>query len=280
MGLFNLGKKGNHAADNPDAEPADSTGRADTPPPEPASLAETVAANPTPAHEAVTTDIGPYDGDRVAVEEFDFTDFAEGVLDLGSVKMAVPKGSQVQVEMGENGPKMLHVLTPHGRLTPVAFAAPRSAGQWDESLAEIAESMENDGLMVAVERGPWGNEVVGRAANAVIRLIGVDGPRWLLRTTVASPVDSADEMATLARECIARSFVYRGSDPIPAGTSLPVVLPEDMADQLRTMVAQQQAKKSGGAPKLPNNHYPPQQNAPSIPAMQRINTDLNNTPEN
>lgn len=195
--------------------------------------------------------------------------------------MALPKQAQIQVEMGQAGPKMLHVVTPHGRLTPVAFAAPRSAGQWDESLAEIAESMENDGLMVAVERGPWGNEVVGRAANAVIRLIGVDGPRWLLRTTVASPVDSAETMTSLARECIARTFIYRGNDPIPAGTSLPVVLPEEMADQLRTMVAQQQAQQAGHDPsKLPNNHYPPQQAAPSIPAMQRINTDLNNTPEN
>lgn len=280
MGLFNRGKKGNHSADDRaevDAGQHEETGISA---PEPASLAETIAAHPTPFHEAVTTTIGPFDGDQVDIEEFDFSDFADGVLDLGTLKMVMPSGAQVQVEMGDDGPKMLHIVTQYGRLTPVAFAAPRSAGQWDETITEVAESMENDGLMVTVEHGPWGNEVVGRAANAVIRMVGVDGPRWMLRTTVASPVSSADEMATLARECIARTFVYRGSKPIPARTSLPVVLPEELADQLRAMVAQQQKQANSVPNKLPNNHYRPQQHAPVIPVMQQINLDLNDNPEN
>ena len=65
-------------------------------------------------HDAVNGDSGPFDGDSVKIEEFDFTDFSVGILDLGSMRIPLPKGSQVQVEMGEQGPKMLHIVSEFG----------------------------------------------------------------------------------------------------------------------------------------------------------------------
>ena len=65
------------------------------------------------AHDAVNGDMGPYDGDTVDIAEFNFEDFSVGLLDLGSMRIPLPKGSQVQVEMGQDGPRMLHILTPH-----------------------------------------------------------------------------------------------------------------------------------------------------------------------
>ena len=89
------------------------------------------------AHDAINGQTGPFDGDSVDIETFDFSDFSIGVLDLGSLRIPLPKESQVQVEMGEQGPRMLHIVTKVGRITPVAFAAPRKPGQWAESVEEI-----------------------------------------------------------------------------------------------------------------------------------------------
>ncbi|PRQ10353.1 DUF3710 domain-containing protein [Corynebacterium sp. 13CS0277] len=188
---------------------------------------------PDPLHDAVDGARGPFDANSVSMDDFDFSDFSAGILDLGSMQIPLPMRSEVQVEMGPEGPRLLHIVTEYGRITPVAFAAPRTAGQWREACRDIAEGMRADGLDVTVERGPWGREVVGRAGDAVVRMIGVDGPRWLLRMTLAGPADRADNMAALGREVVARTFVVRGNEPFPPGNSLPIQLPEALANQVR-----------------------------------------------
>lgn len=214
------------------------------------------ATTPTAPHDAVTGDTGPFDGDSVDITDFDFSDFSAGVLNLGSMQIPLPKESQVQVEMGEQGPKMLHIVTRHGRITPVAFAAPRSAGQWEEASREISEGMERDGLTVRTEPGPWGPEILGEGPNGIIRIIGVDGPRWMLRMTLAAPENSAGDLATLAREVTARTFIYRGDNPILAGNSLPVALPQELVNQVQQAMQQraqqqQQQKQAPGAQGAP-----------------------------
>lgn len=197
----------------------------------------------TIAHDAIGGDTGPFDGDNVNINDFDFSDFADGILNLGSIQLPLPKGSQVQVEMGEQGPRMLHVVTEFGRITPVAFAAPSSGGMWEESSDEIAEGMRGDGMPAHFETGPWGREVVGRGDNGVIRIVGVEGPRWLYRVTLAAPHGKEDDLAKLAHEIIARSFIYRGTSPVLAGNSLPVELPAQLAAQLQQAMAQQQQQQ-------------------------------------
>ena len=197
---------------------------------------------PDPVHDAIDGDSGPFDGDSVSIDDFDFSDFSTGILNLGSMLIPLPFKSEVQVEMGADGPKMLHILTEHGRCTPVAFAAPARAGQWRETVKEITQGMCSDGLDVVVEYGPWGREVVGSApgGGGIVRIIGVDGPRWMLRMTLAAPIDHADEMAALGREITARTFVMRGKDPILAGSSLPVALPGPLAAQVQKEMERRQ----------------------------------------
>lgn len=192
---------------------------------------------PVREHDAVNGQIGPYDGDQVSVESFDFSDFSDGMLNLGSIQVAMPKEAQVQVEMGEDGPRMLHIVTRFGRITPVAFAAPR-AGQWDEASREIREGMTNDGLTARFDEGPWGREIVGTAGPNTMRIIGIDGPRWMLRFTLAAPNELANDLAQLSRDVIARTFVYRGTQPILAGNSLPIALPPALVEQLQAAMTQ------------------------------------------
>ncbi|MDY5786130.1 DUF3710 domain-containing protein, partial [Corynebacterium sp.] len=107
----------------------------------------------------------------------------------------------------------------------------------------IAEGMRSEGMTVTFETGPWGREVVGTGTNGTIRIIGVEGPRWLYRLTLAAPAGQEDDLTALGRDIVARSFVYRGTDPILAGNSLPVVLPNQLAAQVQQAVAQRDAQQ-------------------------------------
>ncbi len=180
---------------------------------------------------------GPFDID-------DFDDPAVAVLarlDLGSVLIPMPEGGQLQVELTEAGvPSAVWVVTPNGRFTIAAYAAPKTGGLWREVASELADSLRNDSAKVSIKDGPWGREVVG-TASGVVRFIGVDGYRWMIRCVVNGPQETIDALNDEARAALADTVVRRGDTPLPVRTPLPVQLPEPMADQLREAAATQQA---------------------------------------
>lgn len=195
---------------------------------------------------------GPFD-----IEDFDDPATATvGRLDLGSVLIPLPEAGQVQVELTQQGvPSAVWVVTPNGRFTIAAYAAPKSAGLWREVATELAESLRKDVGQVSIKDGRWGREVVGAApgpqGQGLVRFIGVDGYRWMIRCVVNGPEDKADALAKEARDALADTVVRRGDTPLPVRTPLPVELPEAMANQLRAaaeQAANQQAQQSGEAP--------------------------------
>lgn len=190
---------------------------------------------------------GPFDIQDATPDQFDFSDFAKASVNLGSVLLPIPHEGDIQVEMGPQGPTMLHVATPYGRITPVAFAAPSSGGQWEPSAAEIEQGLSSDGLDVTVENGPWGSEVVGKSGDMEMRIIGADGHRWMLRVTATGEARQAEQLAHIARGILARSFVSRGDNPMPAGQPLPVTLPAQMAEEIRKAYQQQIQQQEAAA---------------------------------
>ena len=199
-------------------------------PPEPEPTPET-AVEPEAAEELD----GPFD-----IEDFDDPADAElARLDLGSVLIPIPSEGQLQVEVAETGvPSAIWVITPNGRYTIAAYAAPKTAGLWREVAGELADSLRKDGVAVSIQDGPWGREVVGAAGGAV-RFIGVDGYRWMIRCVVNGSHETLDALTEEAREALADTVVRRGDTPLPVRTPLPVQLPEPMATQLREAAAQQ-----------------------------------------
>ncbi len=199
-------------------------------------------AAPSAADEQPDEDLqGPFD-----IEDFDDPAVAaQGRLDLGSVLIPMPDGGQVQVELNEAGaPSAVWVVTPNGRFTIAAYAAPKTAGLWREVASELAESLRKDATSVSVQDGPWGREVVGAGNGGVVRFIGVDGYRWMIRCVVNGPAQTIDALSEEAREALADTVVRRGNTPLPVRTPLPIQLPEPMARQLQAaaeQAAQQQA---------------------------------------
>lgn len=213
---------------------------------------------PAPQHKPETGDQpepdeeldGPFD-----IEDFDDPAAAEiARLDLGSVLIPIPADGQLQVELTETGvPSAVWIVTPNGRYTIAAYAAPKTAGLWREVATELADTLRKDGANVTIQDGPWGREVVGTASGAV-RFIGVDGYRWMIRCVVNATHENIDALTEEAREALADTVVRRGDTPLPVRTPLPVQLPDPMAAQLREAAAQQAeaqqaaAQQGGSAP--------------------------------
>jgi uncharacterized protein DUF3710 len=180
---------------------------------------------------------GPFD-----IEEFDDPTAAEGGrLDLGSVLIPMPTEGQLQVELTQTGvPSAIWVVTANGRFTIAAYAAPKTGSLWREVAGELADSLRQDSAQVSIQDGPWGREVVG-SATGVVRFIGVDGYRWMIRCVVNGVHETIDALTEEARQALADTVVRRGDTPLPVRTPLPVQLPEPMAAQLRSAAEQQAA---------------------------------------
>ena len=213
---------------------------------------------------------GPFD-----IDDFDDPSTAGlARLDLGSVLIPMPEAGQVQVELTEMGvPSAVWVVTPNGRFTVAAYAAPKTAGLWREVAAELADSLRKDVPKVSIEDGRWGREVVGMAKAeqdqppGVVRFIGVDGYRWMIRCVVNGPQDKIAALAAEARNALADTVVRRGETPLPVRTPLEVQLPEPMAAQLRAA-----AEQAAQQPQQPPPPEPVARRSEQGSAMQQLRT--------
>jgi hypothetical protein len=221
---------------------------------------------------------GPFD-----IDDFDDPSTAGlGRLDLGSVLIPMPEAGQVQVELSEMGvPSAVWVVTPNGRFTIAAYAAPKTAGLWREVATELADSLRKDVPKVSIEDGSWGREVVGVATAetdqppGVVRFIGVDGYRWMIRCVVNASQDRIAALAAEARNALADTVVRRGDTPLPVRTPLQVELPEPMAAQLRAAAEQaalQQAQQAQQAQQQPPPAEPVARRSAQGSAMQQLRT--------
>jgi hypothetical protein len=243
----------------PKDEPADESEAPQVP-----EVAGAHARPEEPVENAMADDVeGPFD-----IEDFDDAAAATaGRLDLGSVLLPMPASAQLQVELTETGiPSAVWVVTPNGRFTIAAYAAPKTGGLWREVAGELADSLRNDGAAVSIQDGRWGREVVG-IATGVVRFIGVDGYRWMIRCVVNSAAESIDALTDEAREALVDTVVRRGDTPLPVRTPLPVQLPEPMASQLRDAAAGQGAP--GGQVVAPPDPNGGGEGEPSEPTARR-----------
>ncbi len=210
---------------------------------------------------------GPFD-----IDDFDDAAQAEVArLNLGSVLIPAPETGQLQVELTETGvPNAVWMVTPNGRFTIAAYAAPKTTGLWREVATELADALRKDAPEVSIETGPWGREVVGRG-NGTVRFIGIDGYRWMIRCVANGPDETAEALVGEARKALADTVVSRGDTPLPVRTPLPVQLPEVIVAQLRA--AQQAATGQEGQ----QGSEPPQpvaRRAAPGSAMQQLRTTM------
>lgn len=181
--------------------------------------------------EDVAEATGPFDEADVDLEGREF-------VDLGSllVTPAGPMEMRLQVDE-ESGQVMAALLVDQqGALELRAFAAARSGSAWDELRPQIAEETRRLGGSASEQEGPFGTELAcevpvqtpdGAQALQQSRVIGHQGPRWLLRATLLGAPATDPAAAGPWEETIRQVVVRRGRDAMAPGAQLPLRLPPE-----------------------------------------------------
>jgi hypothetical protein len=191
------------------------------------------AASSDGSDEELASPQGPWDSE-------DAPDDDVQRIDLGSLLVPVPDGTEVRVDVSPEGDVVAATLVQGESTMQVnAFAAPRRAGIWAEVRAEIAEALNSGGGKAEEAQGAYGPElraqvpaeVPGQGVQlAPARFLGVDGPRWFLRALIAGPA-ATDPAAAAGLEAVLRDVVVqRGDEAMAVRDPLPLRLPKDVTD--------------------------------------------------
>jgi hypothetical protein len=171
-------------------------------------------------------------------------------LDLGALRLPVPDGVEVRVDVSPEGQVVAAtVVLGESAMQMNAFAAPKRSGIWDEVRAEIAEALAAGGGAAREEAGTFGPELHAQVPTeapgqgtvlAPARFVGVDGPRWFLRALVTGPA-ATDPAAGAGLEAVLRGVVVvRGGEAMAVRDPLPLHLPAEVAEQAAEAAQQQE----------------------------------------
>ncbi len=176
---------------------------------------------------------GPFDRAETTVDEGD-----PAYVDLGGLVVKGRAGIELRLQVDEtvSPPSVSAALLagPGSGLELRAFAAPRSDGIWDEVRKDIAaEAAKRGGTATEID-GEFGTELKvvvpvqtsdGKKATQQSRIVGVEGPRWLLRGTfLGKSAENADPdgvVETAFRDVI----VVRGDAPMSPREMIPMRMP-------------------------------------------------------
>jgi hypothetical protein len=197
----------------------------------PVDAAESVL--PGEGDDPAPTGRGPWDVEDRPVAEDD-----PARADLGA--LSVPGHPDVelrlQVEEGTGSVAAVVMVTEEGALEVRPFAASRNHDMWAEVMPQIRDDIARQGGQAEEVDGPYGPALrtviagqtpEGEAVRQPAMLLGVNGPRWLLRVTAfGRPAVEWRDDGLLERQ-LADVVVVRGSSPMAPGDMLPVALPAD-----------------------------------------------------
>jgi hypothetical protein len=147
---------------------------------EEAAAAQARPAEPEPV-------VGPVD-----VE--DLPDDGVKRVDLGSLVIEPQPGRELRMQVNEQSGAVQAVLLSgqDGAVEVRAFAAPRNGDLWSEVRPQIAADLTQRGGTAIEREGRWGTELVcemnvrtddGGQVVQPSRIVGINGPRWMLRAT-------------------------------------------------------------------------------------------------
>lgn len=175
---------------------------------------------------------GPWDAEEKTPGE------DEPYIDLGSLIIKGRPGFNLQLptdgDSDDIGSAVL--LTEDSGLELRAFAAARSGGLWDEVRADLIEEVERLGGNYVALDGAFGPELQIRVPVTLpdgedgfqpSRIIGVEGPRWLLRGTLLgdAALNPSDDGVLI--EAFRDTIVVRGSEPRAPREPLLIDVPSD-----------------------------------------------------
>jgi hypothetical protein len=176
---------------------------------------------------------GPFDVSEVELDEEDPTR-----VDLGGLIVRGREGIELRLQVDEASQQVAAVLLvgAEGALELRPFAAPRNGDIWGDVRKQIAAETARRGGTATEAEGTYGTELrvmmpvktpEGKAATQPSRVLGVAGPRWLLRATfLGRPAVEPDDEGVL-ESALRDVVVVRGGSPMAPGEPLPLVMPSN-----------------------------------------------------
>jgi len=185
-----------------------------------------VAAEPSVRSE------GPWDRSETDADVEDTT-----YVDLGGLIVKTAPGLELRLQVDEPKGLVAAVLLagPESGLELRAFAAPRTQGIWEEVCADIAEEAARRGGTATELEGAFGREIKvvvpaqtpdGRQATQTSRIVGVDGPRWMLRGTFLGKSSAQAGIDEVLEQAFRDVIVVRGDAPMSPRALIAMQVPE------------------------------------------------------
>lgn len=253
MGLFGFGKKKHQSKEALEAAAGENEEAVDAA--ENVDEAQEVVTLPEPSaeYEGRGDEHGPWD-----VEDENVPDYDE-YLDMGSYYLPFLKGIELRVKANRATQQVLGTTITYGSSSVEieAFAAPKTLGLWDDVRADLIEA-NKDAKEV---EGVFGTELalpvtVKGGRKVLTRIVGVDGPRWMLRGIFSgkAATDPEGEEAKALNQFFADIVVERGDDPLAPRDLIPMHPPVAPAERKAAKAAAEEAEQKteiSGKPKGP-----------------------------
>ncbi len=177
---------------------------------------------------------GPWDRAETNADEDD-----EQYLDLGGLVVKGAEGLELRMQVDPQSQQVAAVLLagPESGLELRAFAAPKTAGIWDDVRRGIAAEAARHGGTATERDGEYGTELLlvvpvtgpdGSSAVQSSRIVGVEGPRWLLRGTFLGVSAERPDPDGVVERAFRDVIVVRGDEPMSPREMIPLELPANI----------------------------------------------------
>ncbi|MCH4841050.1 DUF3710 domain-containing protein [Bifidobacterium pseudocatenulatum] len=254
MGLFGFGKKKHQSEEALETAAEENEEAVDAA--ENVDEAQEVVALPEPSaeYEGRGDERGPWD-----VEDENVPDYDE-YLDMGSYYLPFLKGIELRVKANRATQQVLGTTITYGSSSVEieAFAAPKTLGLWDDVRADLIEA-NKDAKEV---EGVFGTELalpvtVKGGRKVLTRIVGVDGPRWMLRGIFSgkAATDPEGEEAKALNQFFADIVVERGDDPLAPRDLIPMHPPVAPAERKAAKAAAEEAEQKTEIPGKPKGPF-------------------------
>ena len=254
MGLFGFGKKKHQSEEALETAAEENEEAVDAA--ENVDEAQEVVALPgsSAEYEGRGDERGPWD-----VEDENVPDYDE-YLDMGSYYLPFLKGIELRVKANRATQQVLGTTITYGSSSVEieAFAAPKTLGLWDDVRADLIEA-NKDAKEV---EGVFGTELalpvtVKGGRKVLTRIVGVDGPRWMLRGIFSgkAATDPEGEEAKALNQFFADIVVERGDNPLAPRDLIPMHPPVAPAERKAAKAAAEEAEQKTEIPGKPKGPF-------------------------
>ena len=254
MGLFGFGKKKHQSEEALEAAAEENEEAVDAA--ENVDEAQEVVALPESSteYEGRGDERGPWD-----VEDENVPDYDE-YLDMGSYYLPFLKGNELRVKANRATQQVLGTTITYGSSSVEieAFAAPKTLGLWDDVRADLIEA-NKDAKEV---EGVFGTELalpvtVKGGRKVLTRIVGVDGPRWMLRGIFSgkAATDPEGEETKALNQFFADIVVERGDNPLAPRDLIPMHPPVAPAERKAAKAAAEETEQKTEIPGKPKGPF-------------------------